>query len=465
MNRIERLPPANIEAEEAVLGCILIDQDALHRVRSILKESHFFYRQKHGWIYDVFLYLSDKSEPIDFLTVCDELDRREQLDEVGGAAFITSLINAVPTHIHAEHYAFLVEREYVRRQALTLSGKIAQKAYEAEDVQDLIAFISSGALGIELYREGDGPLSAPRIVSDFYDDLERWAQDPLPPGAVRGISTGIEEWDNMMGGMDRGESLVVLAARPRTGKTALALASAYAMSQKRGYRVLYFALEMKRRTLIARLASADSGVSFKKVKRGVKENSQWYASQEEFDKFMASAMKIADARNFYIDDTHNLSVPDVRARSMQLAQRLGGLDLVVVDTGNLVQGAIQGGMNFAQTESAKMQGIRNLVKELDCIGYVTWQLNKSVDSRPAAGLGRAPTLGDLRDTGGVEEHASDVIGLYRDELYNEGSKYKNVMHLFALKRRNDEDRTSLLLGYNAAYQRFFPVDVHSEELS
>jgi len=458
-----RLLPQNIEAEEAVLGCILIDPDALHRVRSILRGSHFFQREKHGWVYDVFLHLSDKAEPIDFLTVCDELDWRKQLDQVGGPAFITALINAVPTSIHTEHYAFLVEREYVRRQALTLSGQIAQKAYETEDVQDLIAFISNGALGIELYREGDGPLSAPQIVSDFYDDLERWAKDPLPPGAVRGISTGIEDWDNMMGGMDRGESLVVLAARPRTGKTALALASAYAMSQK-GYKVLYFALEMKRRTLIARLASADSQVSYKKIKRGVKESSPWYASQGEFDKFMGATVKIADARNFYIDDTHNLAVSDIRARAMQLAQRLGGLDLVVVDTGNLVQGTTQGGMNFAQTESAKVQGIRNLVKELDCIGYVTWQLNKSVDSRPAAGLGRAPTLGDLRDTGGVEEHASDVMGLYRDELYNEDSKYKNIMHLFALKRRNDEDRTSLLLGYNAAYQRFFPVDVKSNEL-
>lgn len=458
-----RLPPANIEAEESVLGCILIDPDALHRIRSILKGSHFFQREKHGWVYDVFLHLSDKAEPIDFLTVCGELERRQQLNPVGGAAFVTTLINAVPTSIHAEHYASLVEREYVRRQAIALAGAIAQKAYETEDVHDLIAYISGGALGIELYREGDGPLSATQIVSDFYDDLERWAKDPLPPGAVRGISTGIEEWDNMMGGMDRGESLVVLAARSRTGKTALALASAYAMSQN-GYKVLYFALEMKRRTLIARLACADSQVSYKKIKRGVKENSSWYASQGEFDKFMAAAMKIADARNFYIDDTHDLAVSDIRARAMQLAQRLGGLDLVVVDTGNLVQDASQSGMNFAQRESTKIRGLRNLIKELDCVGYVTWQLNRLVESRPVANLGRAPTLLDLRDTGGVEEHASDVVGLYRDELYNEDSKYKNVMHLFALKRRNDEDRTSLLLGYNAAYQRFFPVDVKSSEL-
>ena len=462
MNK-ERLPPMNIEAEQAVLGGILIDPDALHRIRSILKAGHFFQREKHGWIYEVCLHLSDRSEPIDFLTICDELERKGQLDEVGGAAFITTLINAVPTSIHAEHYALLVERDYVRRQAIDFAGQIARRAYDTEDVHDLIAFISGGALGIELYREGDGPLSATRIVSDFYDDLERWAKDPLPPGAVRGISTGMEDWDNMMGGMDRGESLVVLTARPRTGKTALALASAYAMSQK-GYKVLYFALEMKRRTLIARLASADSQVSFKKIKRGIKDGSAWYASQAEFDKFLGASMKIADARNFYIDDTHDLSVSDIRARAMQLAQRLGGLDLIVVDTGNLVQTASQSGMNFAQTESAKVQGIRNLIKEMDCVGYVTWQLNRSVESRPVANFGRVPTLADLRDTGGVEEHASDVMGLYRDELYNEDTKYKNTMHLFALKRRNDEDRTKAVLGFETAYQRFFPVDIKSTEL-
>jgi replicative DNA helicase len=132
------------------------------------------------------------------------------------------------------------------------------------------------------------------------------------------------------------------------------------------------------------------------------------------------------------------------------------VDLIVVDTGNLVQAENVRGKNFAQVESDKVRGIRNLIKELNCVGYVTWQLNKGVDSRPASGLGRMPTLGDLRDTGGVEEHASDVIGLYRDELYNpETIEYKNIMHLIGLKRRNDMGGTIQLIGYNPAYQRFF----------
>jgi replicative DNA helicase len=143
---------------------------------------------------------------------------------------------------------------------------------------------------------------------------------------------------------------------------------------------------------------------------------------------------------------------------------LGGLDLIVIDTGNLIRDENIGGMNFAQRESRKVSSVRKLVKELDCVGYMTWQLNKGVDSRPTASFGRMPTLGDLRDTGGVEEHASDVFGLYRDELYVENTQYKNVMHLLALKRRNDEDSTIGTVGFNPAIQKFYPVELHRQEI-
>jgi len=217
--------------------------------------------------------------------------------------------------------------------------------------------------------------------------------------------------------------------------------------------------------LIARVASAESQVSYKAVQRGVQANSSWYASPEDFSNFTSKVVGIGEATNLYIDESQNLTVSQIRSRAMVLARKLGGIDLVVVDTGNLVRSENVSGMNFAQTESAKVQALRNLVKELNCVGYVTWQLNKGVDSRPAAGMGRMPTIGDLRDTGGVEEHASDVIGLYRDELYNEQSQYKNVMHLLGLKRRDDAGNTMVRVGFDPQYQRFFSIEIHRTPLN
>jgi len=459
----ERLLPSSLEAEKAVLGSVLIDQDAIHRIRAILPQHGMFHQENHQRVYKAMVDLVEEGTPPDLLTVCDELEHRQQLNEVGGPAFITALTNAVPTSIHAEHYAHIVERDHIRRKAIAFGTSVVQMAYKTEDTAQLMGAINADLLDLEAQRDRGGPVPVATVISELYDDLERWQNDPLPPGAVRGLSTGIPEWDGMMGGMTNGESLVVLAARPRTGKTILALTSAYRLA-KAGKKVLFFALEMKSKTLLARVASAESQVSYKTVQRGAQPNSSWYASPEQFSNFTQKVIRIGEATNFYLDDTMNLTASQIRSRAMVLARRLGGLDLIVVDTGNLVDSENESGKNFAQTESDKVRALRNLVKELDCVAYVTWQLNKGVDSRPSANMGRMPTLGDLRDTGGVEEHASDVIGLYRDELYNENSQYKNVMHLNGLKRRDDAGNTIVTVGFDPRFQRFYSVELEKRPI-
>ena len=459
----ERLLPSSIEAEQAALGGIIINPDAIHRVRAILPNAGMFHQERHQWIYKAMVDLVDDGTPPDLLTVIDLLQQREQLKKVGDTEYLTNLINAVPTSMHAEYYAGIVERDYIRRKAIALGSNIVQMAYKTEDVDELMGAINAGVIELESQQDRGGPQAIGTVVSELWDDLEYWQNNPLAVGEVRGLSTGIAEWDQMMGGMEGGESLVILAARPRTGKTVIALTSAYRLA-KAGKRVLFFALEMKAKTLIARVASAESKVSYKMVQRGVQENSNWYASPEDFSNFTSKVVGIGEATNLYIDESQNLTVSQIRSRAMVLARKLGGIDLFVVDTGNLVRSESVSGMNFAQTESAKVQALRNLVKELNCVGYVTWQLNKGVDSRPAAGMGRMPTIGDLRDTGGVEEHASDVIGLYRDELYNEQSQYKNVMHLLGLKRRNDVGNTVVHVGFDPQYQRFYSIEMHRTPL-
>jgi len=453
----ERLLPSSIEAERSVLGGILIDHDSIHRVHAIISTHGMFHQESHQRIFKAMVDLIDAGTPPDLLTVADLLEQRNELKKVGDLTYLTSLINEVPTSLHAEHYAEIVERDYIRRRAIALGSSIVQMAYKSEDTADLMGAINSGLLDLEAQRDRGGPVAIGAVVSELWDDLEYWQKNPLPPGEVRGLSTGIPEWDKMMGGMAAGESLVILAARPRTGKTILALTSAYRMA-KLGKRVAFFSLEMKAKTLAARLASAGSQVSYKLVQRGSQANSSWYASPDDFSSFTQSVVGLGNATNLYIDESLNLSASQIRSRAMVLARKLGGLDLIVVDTGNLVQSGDVYGKNFAQTESDKVRALRNLVKELDCVAYVTWQLNKGVDSRPAANMGRKPTLGDLRDTGGVEEHASDVIGLYRDELYNEQSPFKNVMHLSGLKRRDDAGDTTVTLGFDPRFQRFYSVE-------
>lgn len=458
---VDTLAPHNAEAEQAVLGCVLIDQDAANRVRGMVGP-HDFYQERHGWIFAAMLALAERGIPPDFLAVCDELENRGQLDKAGGPAFITSLINAVPTSIHAEHYAGIVERDAVRRAAIAKAGEIVQRAYQDDDADGLVAFFNQAAISLERRGNDDGLQRVDRVFGEFYDDLEYWQDNPLRPGQVRGLSTGLPTWDAMMGGMSQGD-FVVLAARPRMGKTALAITSAYRIARA-GYHVAFFALEMTRKGLIARLAAAESGVSFKKIKHGVASSGNgWYATPDEWARFIQAGIGIGGLPNFWIDETAGLSVEQIRARASTLARRLGRLDLVVVDTGNLATTERHAGENFAQTESRKARILRILAKELACVVYMTWQLNKSVDGRSAADGAQRPTLGDLRDTGGVEEHATDVIGIYCDGVVNDQTRYPNTMDLLGLKRREDEGNTIARVGFDATTQRFFEIDVRSIE--
>lgn len=452
------------EAERGVLGCVLIDPDCIHRVRPLIKPE-MFHKEHHRWIYQAMLDLADDSTPPDFLTLGDALEQRGQLEKAGDFSYITSLINAVPNSLRAEHYAGIVERDHVRRCASSLGAKIVQLAHQTDDVNDLLGAIHKGVMDLDMRQDRGGPVPISSVVGELYDDLQQWQDDPLLPNTVRGLSTGIPEWDRMMGGMEKGESTVAIVGRSGTGKTALVLTSGYRLAAQ-GDRVLIFALEMKAKTLLARMAASNSGVNYKKVKRGVKNGSSWYASPDEFSRFTTETLKAANIRHLYIDETQNLTLSQIRARSMTLAQRIGGLDLVIIDTGNLVQSEFSSGKNFAQEESDKVKGFRNLTKELNCVLYFTWQLlTKKIDARPAANFGRAPNLSDLRDTGGVEEHSSDIIGIYRDELHVENSQYKDMMHFFGLKRRNDEAKTMQVAGFDAEHQKFYSVDLHRKEIA
>lgn len=447
-SRIERLPPQNIEAEEAVLGALLIDPDAIIRVATLLRPEEF-YREKHGWIYDTVLALHERREPIDFLTVCDELDRREQLDEVGGAAFITSLINAVPTHIHAEHYARIVQRTATRRRLIEAAGQIAVLAYqEADDVDEVVDRAEQILFGVSERRLSRELVPIKQVLSDYYDRIEHLTRHQ---GELIGIPTGFGDIDKLLGGLQRSD-MIILAARPSVGKTSLALSFAHNAAKKFRQRVAFFSLEMSNEQVVQRLMSAETGIDSQRLRRGEIAEGEW-------GKFMKATSDLSEML-FFIDDTPGISALELRTKARRLHAEVG-LDLVAVDYLQLMRGDYRS-ENRVQEVSGISRALKALARELEVPVLALSQLSRGVESR----TDKRPILSDLRESGSLEQDADVVMFIYRDELYNENTERKNIADIIVAKHRNGPTGTvSLyfqkeLAQFREAEMRRTEVDVY-----
>ncbi len=417
-SRIERLPPQNIEAEEAVLGALLIDPDAIFRVTTFLRPGDF-YREKNGWIYEAALSLHERREPLDFLTICDELERRGQLEEVGGPAFITSLINAVPTSVHVEHYARIVERTATRRRLIEAAGQIAALAYqEAEDVDEVVDRAEEVLFGVSQRRIARDLVPIRQILSDYYDRIEYLTQHR---GEMIGIPTGFADIDKLLGGFQRSD-MIILAARPSVGKTSLALSIAHNAAKKFRQRVALFSLEMSAEQVVQRLISAETGIDSQRLRRGE-------IADEEWGRFMKASSDLAETL-FFVDDTPNISALELRTKARRLHAEIG-IDLLIVDYLQLMRGDVRV-ENRVQEISAISRSLKALARELNVPLLALSQLSRSVESR----TDKRPILSDLRESGALEQDADVVIFIYRDELYNENTERKNIADIIVAKHRN-----------------------------
>jgi replicative DNA helicase len=443
--RIERLPPQNIEAEEAILGALLIDPDAIIRVATILKPEDF-YREKHGWIYDTALSLHERREPIDFLTVCDELDHREQLDEVGGPAFITSLINAVPTSVHAEHYARIVERTATRRRLLDAAGQIAVLAYqEADDVDEVVDRSEQILFGVSERRISRELVPIRHVLSEYYDRIEYLTRHR---GEMIGIPTGFSDIDRLLGGLQRSD-MVILAARPSVGKTSLALGFAHNAAKRFGQRVAFFSLEMSNEQVVQRLISAETGINAQRLRRGEIE-------QDEWSRFIKATNDLAET-HFFIDDTPGASALELRSKARRLHAEVG-IDLVVVDYLQLMRGDFRS-ENRVQEISSISRALKALARELNVPVLALSQLSRGVESR----TDKRPILSDLRESGALEQDADVVIFIYRDELYNENTERKNLADIMVAKHRNGPTGT-VTLYFKKELAQFLEAEVRRTEI-
>ncbi|MCB9154481.1 MAG: replicative DNA helicase, partial [Caldilineae bacterium] len=380
----ERFVPANPEAEQAVLGSLLIDPDAVIKVASFLKAEDF-YQEKNGWIYQTIVDLHERRDPADFVTVTDELERRRQLIEVGGAAYVMDLINAVPTAIHVEHYGHIVERASVLRQLIRAAGQIAQLAYEdtAENVQEVVDRAEQIIFGVAEERTDRSLVPVRSIMGDVVDRIDFLYHHR---GEILGVPTGFRLLDKMLGGLAKSD-LVILAARPGVGKTSLAISVAQAAARKYGKRVAVFSLEMSNEQLVQRMLAAETGIDSQRLRLGD------IHGEDEWHRLMEAAGALSDAPIF-IDDTPAISVLELRTKARRLYAE-HDLDMVVVDYLQLMTGSDRRNENRVQEISAISRGLKSLARELNVPVLALSQLSRAVESRQD----KRPILSDLRESG------------------------------------------------------------------
>ena len=383
MNRSEKMAPHNIEAEEAMLGSLLIDPDAIFKVASFLGPEDF-YRERNGWIYDAIRDLHNRREPADFVTLCNELERRGQLEEVGGAAHITSLINAVPTAIHAEYYGRIVERTAILRRLISAAGQIAGIAYEeAEDVDEVVDRAEQILFGVSQRRIARDLVPIKQIIGDYYDRIDYLYQHR---GEPIGIPTGFPMLDKLLGGLQPSD-LVIVAGRPSMGKTSLVLSIAQTASRKFNQHAAFFSLEMSAEQVVQRLISAETGIDSQRLRLGNLEDDEW--------PIFVQATGILSEVPIFIDDTPSISALQMRTKARRLHAE-HGLDLIIVDFLQLMRGDVRA-ENRVQEISSISRSLKALARELNVPVLAVSQLSRAVEARHD----HIPILSDLRESGCV----------------------------------------------------------------
>jgi replicative DNA helicase len=393
-----QLPPQSSEAEESVLGAILIDGDAITEVSETLKASDF-YKPANSKVYAAVLSLYELRQPIDILTVSEELERRGQIEEIGGRAALADLCDRTPTAVHAKQYAKIVERKAVLRGLISAAGRIASIGYEdPADAIEAIDRAESELFAISERRTVSGFTSIETLLSEAYDRLDHLHQNR---GQLMGLRTGFTDIDSNTQGLQASD-FIVLAARPSVGKTSLALNIAEYAAVREGKSVGVFSLEMSKEQLVLRLLSSVTQINSFKLRSG-------FLGEMDFPK-IASAMETLSRAKIFIDDTASISVMELRTKARRLKME-HGLDLLIVDYLQLMQPGSSGReSNRVQEVSEISRGLKALARELGIPVLALSQLSRQIEMRSDS---KEPRLSDLRESGAIEQDADMVIFLWR----------------------------------------------------
>ena len=413
-----QIVPQSREAEEAVIGSILINPEAYYDVAEFL-QGEDFYIHRHRWIWEAFARLQQSRTPIDSLTVIEELDQQGQLTEIGGAAYITALINSVPSSLHAIAYGRIVEETAVRRRMLEAANRIAKLAYEEETGLDAVMDDAEKAVfGVSERRMTRDLEPIRQVLSEYYDRVgDLAARDD----EVRGVPTGFIDLDNLLGGLQPSDLLIV-AGRPGMGKTGFALSIAKNAAQLHKKHVAIFSLEMANEQLVQRLIAQETGIDSQRLRTGKLEEDEWSV--------FTHAIEVMSDTQIFLDDTPGITPLQLRTKCRRLHLEFG-LDLVIVDYLQLMSSDNRT-ENRVQEVSFISRQMKILARELNVPVLAAAQLSRAVEQR----ADKRPVLSDLRESGSLEQDADIVMFIYRPEMYEDDPAKQNVAEVIVAKHRN-----------------------------
>ncbi len=448
MEPVARLqPPQNSEAEASLLGALLIDSDAIVKIADIIGPQDF-YEKRHERIYEAIQQLYEHHEAIDVLTLSDKLKNNGYLEMVGGASYLTELTNFVPTAAHVEQYAEIVAQKAMRRRLINASQEMVGLGYdETKQLSELIEEAESRLFQVSQQHIKQSVISLETILAESFDRLDDLHKDKQK---IRGIPTGYKDLDNMLAGFQRSD-LVILAARPSMGKTALALNFAHNIAVQSNQPVLMFSLEMSKEQLVDRLLAMESGVDAWALRTG-------NLTDADFEK-IGQAMGTLSEAQIYIDDNPGITVSDLRTKARREAHQRE-LGLIIVDYLQLMSGSSRygGEGNRVQEISEISRGLKGVARELNVPVLALSQLSRSVESRSP----QIPQLADLRESGSIEQDADVVAFIYREEYYNPDTDRKKLADIFIKKHRNGPTG-GVELYFDNEKQRFRSVDSRRQD--
>lgn len=413
----EPLPPHNTEAEECVLGSLLIDPEAIEAVASLLKPEDF-YHPRHRDIYGAMLHLYQRRQPTDFVMVCDELERGDLLERVGGVGYLARILTVVPTSVHVEYYARIVQRTAIMRRLIAAAGRIAAIGYEdGAEVSSALERAEQELFAVTQLRVTRDFLHIRDVLAEYLQQIQTGIEVEAARAAV---PTGFYHLDRILGGFQRSD-LIILAARPSLGKTALALNIARNAAVRFNMTTAIFSVEMSRLQIAQRFLCTESGVDSVRVREG-------RLNEVELRK-LSAAVETLSRSPIYVDDTPAISITDLRAKARRLHAEQP-LDLIIVDYLQLVGGSVP--ENRVQEISEVSRSLKALARELHVPVLALSQLSRAVESRSP----HIPMLSDLRDSGSIEQDSDVVIFIYREDVYDRDSDRRGLADLYIAKHRN-----------------------------
>ncbi len=429
----ERIPPHSIEAEKSVLGSVLQSKEALFEVLEIL-EPDDFYSEHHKEVFEAVRELNRRSEPVDILTVSEELKKRNTLAMVGGRAFVASLPTEAPSTVNAESYAHIIKEKAILRSLIQASADILDRSYKDKtDSQEVLSFAEQEIFNIARAKQKKDYTSLYDVMMENISQIDAMASTE---GKLIGLTTGFADLDEKTAGLQK-SNLIIVAARPAMGKTAFVLNLAQNAALKADAKILIFSLEMSKEELGMRMLSSDTCIDLAKLKMGDLNRGEWEDLYIGIDRLTKAGI--------YIDDTPGISLMEMKNKCRRLKAEKG-LDLIIVDYLQLMEAKAES----RQQEISKLsRSLKILAKEMDCPVIVLSQLSRAVEQR----IEKKPQLSDLRESGAIEQDADLVMFLYRDEYYNPETDKPNTCEVILAKHRGGSTGT-VELAWLGKYTKF-----------